>query len=451
MLRYFFAFLFTLGLLLGVASLTLAADKADKKDNNKPLVHVIEIQGVISPATLDLIKREIKHATDEKADLLILEMDTPGGLYESTQQIAQAILDSSVPVATFVYPSGGHAASAGTYILYASHVAAMAPATNLGAATPIQMSPAGEKKEDEEKPKPSSTLENKMVNDAAAFIRGLAERHGRNAEWAERAVREAESLTASEALSKKVIDVIADDSAALADKLEGRVVIMGKDTKKTLSTKGAEIVRIEPGLRHDLLEIITHPNVALLLMSLGTYGLIYEFANPGALFPGIIGAICLLLGLYAMNILPVNYSALALIMLGIGLMTAEAFATTFGLLGISGAIAFIIGAVMLVESDMPGFGVDWWMIALMTTTSFAFLSLLLGLVVKSHRKPAKTGIEEILQAEGEIIGWSGRTGDVRLTGEVWKAISLDDHILKSGDLVRIKSIEGLILTIEPKR
>jgi membrane-bound serine protease (ClpP class) len=328
----------------------------------------------------------------------------------------------------------------------------MAPATNLGAATPIQMSPAGEKKEGEEKPKqPSSTLENKMVNDASAFIRGLAERHGRNAEWAERAVREAESLTASEALSKKVIDVIADDSASLADKLEGRVVTMGKDVKKTLSTKGAEIVRIEPGLRHDLLEIITHPNVALLLMSLGTYGLIYEFANPGALFPGIIGAICLLLGLYAMNILPVNYSALALIMLGIGLMTAEAFATAFGLLGISGAIAFIIGAVMLVESDMPGFGVDWWMIALMTTTSLAFLSLLLGLIVKSHRKPAKTGIEEILNTEGEIISWSGRTGDVRMTGEVWKAISLDDHILKRGDAVRVKSIEGLILTIEPKR
>lgn len=439
-LKRFISSLFILAaiVLLAVPHVGAAAD-------DKPVVHVVPVTGVIGPATYDLIKREIAAADRAKAALLVLQMDTPGGLYDSTQQIVQAILDSPVPVATLVAPSGAHAASAGTYILYASHIAAMAPSTRIGAATPVTLSGDG----DQDKKTPSA-LEKKMLSDASAFIRGLAERHKRNADWAEAAVRNAESLTASEALSRKVIETIATSASELADKVHGRSVIMANDVKKTLETRGAEIITRTPGLRHDLLEIITHPNIALLLMTLGTYGLIYEFANPGALVPGVIGAIFLLLGLYAMNVLPVNFSGLALLMLGLALMTAEAFTVTFGILGIGGAIAFVCGAILLMKADMlGGLMIDPWLIGLLAVLSFAVLSISLGMVVKSLRQKTVTGKEELLGATATVTRWQGDHGDVLVTGEIWQARCASPHVLKQGDTVQVSALDGLVLVVTP--
>ena len=427
------------------AAIVLAVPHVFAATTDKPVVHVVPVTGAIGPAVHDLIKREITAAENAKASLLILQMDTPGGLYDSTQQIVQAILDSPVPVATLVSPAGAHAASAGTYILYASHIAAMAPSTRLGAATPITI--GGEEGEGKKAP---SALEKKMLNDASAFIRGLAERHNRNANWAEAAVREAESLTATEALSRKVIETIATTPKELADKVHGRSVAMANDSKKTLDTRDAEIVTRDPGLRHSLLEIITHPNIALLLMTLGTYGLIYEFANPGALVPGVVGAIFLLLGLYAMNVLPVNFSGLALLMLGLALMTAEAFTVTFGILGIGGAIAFVCGAILLMKADvLGGMMIDPWLIGMLAALSFAVLSISLGMVVKSLRQKTVTGKEELIGATATVVSWQGERGEVLVTGEIWQARCAGTYIIGKGDSVQVDALDGLVLVVTP--
>ncbi|MDD9900937.1 MAG: nodulation protein NfeD [Alphaproteobacteria bacterium] len=444
--------------LLGVALLFLppTGSNAAKGD----LVHAVKISGAITPATYELISRHIKIANDRGATALVLEMHTPGGLYDSTQEIIQDILDAPIPVITYVSPSGSHAASAGTYILYASHIAAMAPGTNIGAATPVQMGggmAADEEKTDDKKKKEDNTapatnkdaLSHKMVNDATAYIKTLAELRGRNIKWAEKAVRKAETLTASEALKEKVIDAIADDIQSLLADVDGKTVKMARGATMELKTKDAKIAWFEPDWRTKILEIISHPNVAFLLMSIGGYGLIYEMANPGAFFPGVIGAISLLLALYAMNVLPVNYTGVLLIFLGIALMTGEAFVPSFGVLGIGGAIAFAGGAIMLIDSSTPGFGVDPWLIALLTALSIGMLSFLLSMLVKSHNKTPETGQEELLSAIGEVVTWLDGKGDVRVTGEVWQARTEDALIIKAGDKVKVVKIEGLCLIVEP--
>lgn len=408
----------------------------------KPLAYVVKLDGVIGPATFDLVGRQLKNAVAENATVVVLEMHTPGGLYDSTQQIIQTILDSPVPVVTYVSPAGSHAASAGTYILYGSHLAAMAPGTNLGAATPVQMSGGGE-----EKAPGNKALEEKMVNDAAAYLRGLAEMHGRNAEWAEKAVRKAESLTADAALKEKVIDVVATDVADLLKKIHGKSVRMQGGATQTLDTKDAETRNIVPDWRHDLLEIITHPNVAFLLLTLGAYGLVYEFANPGAFAPGVIGAICILLGLFAMNVMPINYAGLALLFIGVAFMVAEAFTPSFGILGIGGGVAFAIGATMLVDSEQPGFGVDPWLIGGMTLLSLGFLSVILALAVRAHRRPAATGREELLSAVGEVLNWTDANGEVRVTGEVWQATAASPVL--PGKKVKVIGVQGLRLVVAP--
>lgn len=444
---------FFIFLVLVSAFLFSAGSLRAEEEKNLPHAYVIEVKGVISPASYDLIKRHLKNAAAKKSDIVILQMHTPGGLYDSMQQIIQSILDSPVPVVTYVSPGGSHAASAGTYILYASHIAAMAPGTNIGAATPIQMgnegAPADKKDPGMGATDPKTPLEQKMVNDASAYIRGLAELRGRNIEWAEKAVRAAESLTASEALSQKVIDVIADDIPSLLNKIDGKKVKMADGSMMTLKTKGATSETVQPDWRHNLLDIITHPNVAFLLMTLGTYGLIYEFANPGSFVPGVIGGICLLLGLFAMNVLPINYAGMALLFVGMALMAGEALTPAFGILGIGGAISFAVGATMLIDSDMPGFGIDWWVIAIMTLTSLGLLSVLLALAMKAHKRPPTTGREELYTAVGEIISWSQGQGEVHITGEIWKASADPGHILKKGDKVRIIKVEGLELTVTP--
>lgn len=441
--KFFYAFCLAAGLMLFMAPLQARSESEEAK----PLAYVLEVKGVVTPAMRDLISRHIRYAHEKQAEILVLQMHTPGGLYNSMQEIIQDILDSPVPIATYVAPAGSHAASAGTYILYASHIAAMAPGTNIGAATPVQMNDGGGSPQQKDVPTQGTPMDQKMVNDASAYIRGLAEMRGRNAEWAERAVRSAESLTASEALSKKVIDIIADDLPTLMDKMDGKTVKMPEGKTKTLKTRGATIELVVPDWRHKLLEVITHPNVALLLMSLGFYGLVYEFANPGALLPGIVGAICLLLGLFALNILPINYAGLALIFIGLALMAAEALTPSFGIMGIGGGISFFAGAMMLIESDTPDFGVDILVAGSITFVSLAFLSVVLALVLKAQRRPHTTGIEEITSSIGEILSWSQGRGEVRVTGEIWRAVTDSEAILQKGDKVRILSVDGLTLTV----
>ncbi|TFW10043.1 nodulation protein NfeD, partial [Oxalobacteraceae bacterium OM1] len=340
-----------------------------------PHVTVLTIDGVIGPATADYAVRGIARAERSGSRLVILVLDTPGGLDTAMRSVIKAILASAVPVATYVAPSGARAASAGTYILYASHIAAMAPGTNLGAATPVRISgesepePGGASQQGRPKaggvkgnepPNESkgreSAMTRKQVNDAAAYIRGLAQLRGRNADWAERAVREAVSLSADDALRLHVIDVIAPDVATLAARVDGKTVnLHGADMR--LKTTSAAFDHADPDWRTQLLAVITNPSLALLLMTVGVYGLIFEFMSPGAVAPAVVGGICLLLGLYGVQLLPVNYAGLALVLLALGCMAAEAFLPSHGVLGAGGTIAFVAGALILIDTDQPGFGV----------------------------------------------------------------------------------------------
>lgn len=438
-MKKIFAALFLFGALL----LQMPPLKAEAP-TTAPLAYVVKLNSIISPAAYELVTRSLKSAAQENAAVVVLEMHTPGGLYDSTQQIVQAILDSPVPVVTYVSPSGSHAASAGTYILYSSHIAAMAPGTNLGAATPVQMGQNGAEKESPT----TKTLEQKMTNDAAAYIRGLADLRGRNATWAEQSVRDAKSLTAHEALAQKVIDIIAADIPDLLAQIDGRNIKTVQGNFITLHTKGAAVRQITPDWRTELLEIIAHPNVAFILMTLGIYGLIYEFANPGSFVPGVTGSIFLLLGLYAMNVMPIDYAGLGLILVGMAFMIGEAFAPGFGALGIGGGIAFAAGAAMLFDSTVPGYGVDPALIGATTLFSFGLLSIILALAVKAQRKKPVTGIEELSAAIGEIVTWADGKGEVHVTGEIWQAES-DTAGLKKGDKVEIVKIEGLRLIVAP--
>ncbi|HYD17334.1 MAG TPA: nodulation protein NfeD [Patescibacteria group bacterium] len=447
------------GFLLFQATSSPAQDE-EAPPVNQPLAVVIKVEGMISPATLDLVKRGLEDAAKRKADVVVLQMQTPGGLYDSMQTIIQLILESPVPVATYVSPPGSHAASAGTYILYASHIAAMAPSTVIGAATPIRMGdnspmqPSPDpsmQKIDPSSVQPKSTLEHKMVNDAAAYIRGLAELRNRNAEWAERAVRDAVSATATESLASKAIDLIAVDVNELLEKIDGRVVKMAGNKTMKLNTKNARFETHEADWRTGLLDVIASPNVAFMLMTLGSYGLIYEVLNPGAILPGVVGIISFILGLFAMNVLPVDYTGLALMLVGMALMIGEAFSPSFGALGIGGAISFAVGATMLIDSVDPNFGVDPWLIAAVTVGSLGFLSVLLAVAFKAQRSATMTGQEELKQTPGEVLNWSQGQGEVRITGEIWRASAASpEFIINPGDRVKVVEIDGLRLIVRPE-
>jgi membrane-bound serine protease (ClpP class) len=389
-------------------------------------------------------------------------MDTPGGLDTSMREIIRAVLASPVPVATYVSPSGARAASAGAYILIASHVAAMAPATNVGAATPIQIGGGGvpfggnDEAKDEEKPDaeqakpaaPRNASEAKAVNDAVAYIRSLADLRGRNADWAESAVREAASLSANAAIEENVADFVVDDLEALLEAADGMTVTVGR-AKVTLATHGAEIERAPPGWRARFLAVITNPNVALILMMVGIYGIVFELINPGSVLPGTIGGISLLLGLYALAVLPIDYAGLALILLGLALMTAEAFAPSFGILGIGGAMAFAIGAAIIVDTEMPGFGVSYPVIAALAIVSLGFSLIVLGALFRSRRRRVATGREEMIGMRAEVQDWAGGRGHVFLRGERWRAVSPAQ--LAPGESVRIRHVDGLTLEVEPEK
>ncbi|HDR9652111.1 TPA: nodulation protein NfeD, partial [Burkholderia stabilis] len=391
-----------------------------------PPVIVIPVNGAIGPASADFIVRSLERAARERAPLAILQLDTPGGLDTSMRQIIKAILGSPVPVAAFVAPGGARAASAGTYIVYASHFAAMAPGTNLGAASPVQLGiggaappganpaaprapAAGASGASDASATPAalptdtqSTEIRKAMQDAAAYIRGLAQLRGRNAEWGERAVREAVSLSANEARAQHVVDLIAQDPADLARQLDGHSVTTTAGTVR-LATAHAPLVVVEPDWRSRFLSIITDPNVALILLTIGIYGLFFEFANPGFVLPGVVGTICLLIGLFAMQLLPVSYAGLGLVLLGLGCLVAEAFLPTFGVLGFGGIVSFTIGALMLIDTDVPGYGIPWPVIASLALGGGLLVAGVSSVALRARRRPVVTGAEAMLGSIGEVL------------------------------------------------
>ncbi|NPT47924.1 nodulation protein NfeD [Paraburkholderia sp. 1N] len=476
-------------------------------------VVVIPVNGAIDPASADFIVRGLKHAADDHAQLAVLQLDTPGGLDTSMRQIIKAILGSPVPVATFIAPSGARAASAGTYIIYASHIAAMAPGTNLGAATPIQMgiggaeppaggggmpglpgggagagagaqkngpgAPASADSASSANPANSasaassalpldtqSTEMRKQVHDAAAYIRGLAQMRGRNADWAERAVREAVSLSASEALAQHVVDLNARDIPDLLRQVDGRTISTAHGDVK-LSTANVPVITLEADWRNQFLAVITDPNVALVLLMIGMYGLFFEFANPGFVLPGVVGAISLLMGLFAMQMLPVNYVGLGLIFLGTAFLIGEAFLPTFGSLGFGGVVAFVIGSLMLIDTDVPGYGIPLPLIAAVVVFSVVFVFGVSRLALRARRRPVVTGSEGLIGSLGVVLDGgllpdggllqgdatadaaAGGTlaGWAQVCGERWRVSSTAP--VAAGHAVRVTARRGLTLTVVP--
>jgi membrane-bound serine protease (ClpP class) len=419
---------------------------------------VLDIHGAIGPATARYVLRGLESAAKAGSRVVVLELDTPGGLDGSMRDIIQGVLASPVPVVSYVSPPGARAASAGTYILYASHVAAMAPATNLGAATPVSI--GGERapaaplpavtpapKEGAAPEASGSAMEHKVVNDAAAYIRGLAELRGRNADWAESAVRGAASLSAEAALKEHVIDLIATDLPQLLARIDGREVRLGERTVK-LATRDLRIVHAHPDWRTQLLAVITNPTVAYGLMVIGIWGLLLEGYNPGAVLPGVVGAVCLLVALFAFQILSVNYAGLALVAVGVGLIVAEFFYPAYGSLGVGGLIAFVVGSLILFDSDIPGLQVARPLIGAFATAGALTIAGIVYLAGRSLRAPVVTGTRGMTGARVEVIADFNGTGRVRYGGELWQARS--SVPLSAGQPARIVKVEGLTLWVEPQ-
>jgi len=454
-----FAFLLLLFMWAGNASGQSAQTLPENSAERVALV--LDVQGPIGPSTRDFLSRSLESAGAKNAALVIIRLDTPGGLDASTRDIIKAILNSKVPVATFVAPEGARAASAGAYILLASHIAAMSPATNVGAATPVsiigetpkpkKMPKIGEEAEDSESdhdsPEPGNAMTQKVVNDSVAYIRGLAEKRGRNADWAELAVREADSITSEKALELGVIDLIAENVSDLLEKIDGMSVEVN-NREQVLNTSGLVTKRLEPDWRSELLSVITNPTIAYLLLLIGVYGLILEGYHPGAILPGVVGAICLLVALYAFQMLPVNYAGLALIVLGIILMIAEVMAPSFGALGIGGIIAMVIGSIILLDTDVPGYVISRALIGSIAIVGSLGLMGIVWFAVRARNQPVVSGREQLIGAAGTALEDFEREGEVFVHSERWHAVT--ESAVRADQAIVVTGLDGLTLKVSPE-
>jgi membrane-bound serine protease (ClpP class) len=443
--------------LAGIAAAQPARDATSSSPSPGGTALVVEIKDAIGPATREFFVRALERAEEQDAALLILVLDTPGGLSESMRDMIRAILSAKLPVVTYVSPPGAHAASAGTFILYASHVAAMAPATNLGAATPVPIggSPRGrdtgpndakEKGGSADDGQAPAAMDRKAMNDAVAYIRSIAEMRGRDPTFAEESVTQAASITANEALQRGVIDLIAADLPELLASLDGREVTLPTG-KIALATRGITVEQVEMDWRTSLLAVLTNPLVAYGLLIVGIYGLMFEGYNPGALVPGVVGGVCLLLGLYALQVLSVNFAGLALIVLGIAMMAAEFFVPSFGVLGFGGIAAFVIGSIVLMDTDAPGVMASRGLIGGIATAAGAAMLATIAMAMRSRRRPVVTGREQLVGGIAEALADFSGEGTVRIFGETWNAVSAGP--VAAGQRLRIDRVEGLTLYVSP--
>jgi len=436
---------------IGVVALICCLLPSSAEENGR-LALIVSIDGAIGPASASYVKEALAKASERRAEVVLLRLNTPGGLNSSMREIIADVLASPIPVVGYVAPSGAHAASAGTYILYATHIAVMAPGTNIGAATPVQIGgplpglPSGPADKDgkDKKDEPKDAMTAKVTNDAVAFIRSLAELRGRNADWAEKAVREAATLSANAALEAHAIDLVARDQAELLRQLDGRVVEVAGGKTQRLVTKDAAVEAIDPGPISRFLAVITDPNVAFILLMVGIYGLIFEFMSPGAVAPGVVGAICLLIGLYALNLLPINYAGLALMLVGLVLLTIEAFNPTV-VIGLGGIVAFVLGALMLFRGEAPGYHLSWWVIGITAAVFAGFALVVLGSLRRVGRAPALVGAQAMRGLPAEVLDWNGNEGHVFAHGERWQARGAETF--KPGETVEVANIVDLTLLI----
>lgn len=408
-------------------------------------IPILSISGAIGPAVGEYVIEELERANlSPNISAVIITIDTPGGLVSSLREINQEILASSKPILCLVYPKGARAASAGTYMLYACHIAAMAPATTLGAATPVNIAGSGPEKGEDQTPTPSA-MEKKILNDSIAYIRSLAQLRGRNIEWAEKAVKEAATLSSQEALELNVINYISDSPEQLVSQLENQILAFNEQTVQ-LNLKEAQLVPRAPNWRHKFLTTITNPNIAYLLMMIGIYGLILEFYSPSFGIAGITGTISLMIAMYALQMLPVNYVGVGLMVLGIALLIAESFVPSFGLFGFSGIVAFVLGSIFLIDSDLPAFQVSVKLILFIALTSLIFVVFVLRRAWSLRQKQAVIGEEAILGTLVEASENFDEQGFIWLEGERWAAVC--DRPVQTGDLVEVTQVKGLTLVVK---
>ncbi len=423
--------LFVIILLAGIGILGLAFDV----QANSPTIVVLRVKGTVNPVLSDYVHRGIQYAEDTKAIACIIQLDTPGGLDSAMRDIIQDILDSRVPVIVYVSPSGGRAASAGAFITISAHIAAMAPDTAIGAAHPVAMSDTGE----------VSQVNDKIVNDAAAYIRSLATNRDRNADWAERAVRESISATEQEAREMKVIDLVASNINDLIRQLDGQQVTLLDGSVVSLQTAGTAVKYLDMDVGESFLYAIANPNIAYILLSLATLGLLVEISSPGLIFPGIVGGICLLLAFYALGMLPVNWAGVLLIVLAFGLFIAEVLTAGFGALASGGIISLVLGSLILFKGG-PLFNVSPWLIAVVVIVVTTFFVFALRAVIKAHRRQASTGREEFVGKTALVKGALKPEGFVLFAGELWAAKS-EGGTIAEGEEVTIKRVAGLKLIV----
>ncbi len=464
--KHFARWVSGLAMLAGAAAMAGGALTQERADG--PLIKTAVLTGVIGPANSGYIDRAIRVAAREGASLLVIEMDTPGGLDTAMRDINRALIGSDVPVAVFVHPSGARATSAGAYILYASHIAGMAPGTSIGAATPVQMGGSDEQpappatprevEEDAENgetgeaasrertaPSNAQAMRNKVVNDSVAYIRSLAEMRERNADWAEEAVREGVSASYSEALELGVVEIIAASLQDFAAQADGREVTLSGGRTVTLALEGARFEAVDKTFAEEALAVITDPNIAFLLLNLGFVGLLVSFYNGLEPVTAIAGVIFIIVGFYALNTLPVNYAGAALIILGLILLVTEAFVASSGLLALGGLAAFAIGSLMLMDTEVEGLRVDWRLIAGTTVALGAASFLLISYGLAAQGRKVTTGEKGLIGMAGQVISWDGAAGYVMVDGERWRAVSSD--ALKAGDTIKVVSLEGLTLKV----